>query len=231
MLYVNIAPCPCPAFTLRYPDNDKHSHEIGEANLLFTRRGRKAAQEKGKLSSFRANPIINGSSQATTTSPTTVVATTATTTNPASAVTSSLHNGNGATTHHNAIAGPSSVPHDPNISPALQHPHHPLPGISPHHTHGSLSSAAISILAPLPPPAPTAPQPADASQERWDRMGVLFASIRQHARGFEYPGPSVAALESVLIRLYLESPLGGGMGPGGLSGPSIHPLGDGGPES
>lgn len=62
-------------------------------------------------------------------------------------------------------------------------------------------------------------------------MGVLFASVRQHARGFEYPGPSVAALESVLIRLYLESPLGGGMGTGGggLSGPGINPMGDGGP--
>jgi hypothetical protein len=39
-------------------------------------------------------------------------------------------------------------------------------------------------------------------------MAVLFHSIRDHARGFEYPGPSVAALESVLIRLYLESPVG-----------------------
>lgn len=94
-----------------------------------------------------------------------------------------------------------------------------------------MGNAAISLLAPLPAAAPAAPQPADASQERWDRMGVLFASIRQHARGFEYPGPSVAALESVLIRLYLESPLGGGMGPGGLSGPGINPMGDGGPGS
>jgi hypothetical protein len=49
-----------------------------------------------------------------------------------------------------------------------------------------------------------------ASQERWDRMSVLFESIRTHARTYEYPGPSVVALESVLIRLYLESPVGGG---------------------
>jgi len=48
-----------------------------------------------------------------------------------------------------------------------------------------------------------------ASQERWDRMAVLFESIRTHGRAYEYPGPSVAALESVLIRLYLESPVGG----------------------
>jgi hypothetical protein len=185
------------------PDNDKHSHEIGEANLLFTRRGRKAAQEKGnKLGAFRANPVLNGT---------------------ASASSSSLSNGSGA--HQNAVAGPSSVPHDPNISPALQHPHHGIPP-----PHGSMP-AAISLLAPLPPPPPSAPQPANASQERWDRMGVLFQSIRQHARGFDYPGPSVAALESVLIRLYLESPLGGGLGPGGLSGPGMNGMGEGGPES
>lgn len=62
-------------------------------------------------------------------------------------------------------------------------------------------------------------------------MAVLFGSIRQHARGFDYPGPSVAALESVLIRLYLESPLGGGLGPGTLSGPGMNGMGEGGPGS
>ncbi|KAF8585821.1 hypothetical protein K439DRAFT_1409619 [Ramaria rubella] len=184
--------------------NDKHSHEVGEANLLFTRRGRKAAQEKGKLSAFRANSILNGSGAASS---------------------SSLHNANGTSNHHqNSIGGPSSIPHDPNISPALQHPHNPHPGLS-HHAHTSMPSA-ISLLAPLPPPVPVVPQPTDASQERWNRMGVLFASIRQHARGFEYPGPSVAALESVLIRLYLESPLGGGLGPGGLSSTGLTGMGD-----
>lgn len=40
-------------------------------------------------------------------------------------------------------------------------------------------------------------------------MNVLFQGIRENARNFEYPAPSVAALESVLIRLYLESPMGG----------------------
>lgn len=59
----------------------------------------------------------------------------------------------------------------------------------------------------------------DLSQERWDRMSVLFGSIRDHARDFEYPPPSIAALESVLIRLYLESPMGGALAPpGGLDG-------------
>jgi hypothetical protein len=54
------------------------------------------------------------------------------------------------------------------------------------------------------PHFPSIPVP----QERWERMSVLYNSIREHARGFEYPGPSIAALESILIRLYLESPIG-----------------------
>ena len=74
--------------------------------------------------------------------------------------------------------------------------------------------SAISMLAPLPSMGQMQPPPppsVDMSQERWDRMGVLFQSIREHARSFEFPSPSVAALESVLIRLYLESPIAGGI--------------------
>ena len=44
-------------------------------------------------------------------------------------------------------------------------------------------------------------------RERWDRMDVLYQSIRNNARQFEYPAASVAALESVLVRMYFESPL------------------------
>ena len=41
-------------------------------------------------------------------------------------------------------------------------------------------------------------------------MSTLFHTVREHARSFEYPQVSVAALETVLIRLYLESPMGVG---------------------
>ena len=70
---------------------------------------------------------------------------------------------------------------------------------------------------PLPPPA--LPVPVSAAQvipaaergrmerERWERMDVLYQSIRNNASRFEYPAPSVAALESVLVRMYFESPL------------------------
>ena len=72
------------------------------------------------------------------------------------------------------------------------------------------------MLAPLPQMQPTT---VDMSQERWDRMGVLFQSIRDHARTFDFPAPSVAALESVLIRLYLESPIGGT-----IAAPTVPPM-------
>jgi hypothetical protein len=129
-----------------------HSHEIGPANLPFTRRGRKAAvqQEKEKSKRYRntspANPAPDGA------------------------------------------AGPSNA---------------------------SAYNSAVSMLAPLPPGQPHHPfgqssqfgQPLP-QEDRWDRMSVLYNAIRTHARGgFDYPGPSVAALESVLIRLYLESPV------------------------
>ena len=54
-------------------------------------------------------------------------------------------------------------------------------------------------------------------------MSVLFNAIREHARAYEYPTPSVVALESVLIRLYLESPMAMMGGPGlGALGAGMH---------
>lgn len=144
-------------------DMSQHSHEIGPANLPFTRRGRKAAVQRDKERSQKET----------------------TSTDPSPAP--------GATT--NAIASPSS---------------------------GSLFSSAVSMLAPLPgqpqyqqhPPssfgyAPMTgygPPPVHPTHDRWENMATLFHSVRENARGFEYPPVSVAALESILIRLYLESP-------------------------
>lgn len=64
--------------------------------------------------------------------------------------------------------------------------------------------------APPPQPVPTS-APANLANDRWENMATLFQSIRDHARNFEYPGASVAALETILIRLYLESPVGMGV--------------------
>lgn len=76
------------------------------------------------------------------------------------------------------------------------------------------------MIAPLPAPVtypqqpalhyqyvqPAAP-PASISHDRWDNMATLFESVRGYARTYEYPSATVAALETVLIRLYLESPV------------------------
>jgi hypothetical protein len=135
-----------------------HSHEIGIANLPFTRRGRKAAVQLEKDRSkrpFRQSEMPEGSASATTSSAS----------NQFSSAVSMLAP---------LPLGQAQQPFNPQVQPFMQ--------------------------AQQPLQDPTA-------HDRWDRMSVLFQSVRDHARGFEYPGPSVAALESVLIRLYLESPI------------------------
>ncbi|KAG5644602.1 hypothetical protein DXG03_008080 [Asterophora parasitica] len=154
----------------------KHSHEIGLANLPFTRRGRKAAQREKERATTSA-PVADSSPPASTN------------------------------------AGPSSAP--------------------PQEIPNNMFASTVSMVAPLPqspyphpPPQPfqfahvphqfQAPPPGmhpGISHDRWENMATLFSSVREHARGFEYPSVSVAALETVLIRLYLESPVGLGSQP------------------
>lgn len=88
-----------------------------------------------------------------------------------------------------------------------------LPHAFPHY------SGQHGINTPYPQMVPAPP----AQNEQWERMSVLFNSIREHARAYDYPAPSVVALESVLIRLYLESPMGMMGGPGlGALGAGMH---------
>lgn len=73
-----------------------------------------------------------------------------------------------------------------------------------------------------PPAAPAAA--ASLSHDRWENMATLFEAVRGHARSFEYPTASVAALETVLIRLYLESPVTMGVQQNGTGhNPNIQP--------
>ncbi|KAG6911605.1 hypothetical protein DXG01_011908 [Tephrocybe rancida] len=160
--------------------SSQHSHEIGPANLPFTRRGRKAAQaeKERRQASLPAD--------ASTPAPNTT----------------------------NAVAGPSSASASA-----------PAPAPQPQPTMTMFSSVPMinSLPAPnqplqyappqpfqnYPPPNfPTHPPfPTPLTHERWENMTLLFNSVREHARGFEYPTVSVAALETILIRLYLESPV------------------------
>ena len=160
-------------------DISQHSHEIGMANLPYTRRGRKAAVQQEKERGRKSVVTSDAEHQAASSN------------------------------------GPLSIPIGTQPSP--------------NHSVSSFSSA-VSMLAPLPGqpfpqpqtasvpqpygyPNPTAytthlhPQPT-LPHERWDNMATLFQTIREHARVFEYPPASVAALETIVIRLYLESPMG-----------------------
>ncbi|RDB29271.1 hypothetical protein Hypma_015755 [Hypsizygus marmoreus] len=155
----------------------QHSHEIGPANLPFTRRGRKAAaaqREKDKSQN------IQSSADPSTPAPT-------------------------MSTNTNAVAGPSTMQPPPPMFSSAVSMLAPLPGQPQYQQHPPPFGYA-------PPPQTFAPQPMhpSVSHERWENMATLFHSIREHARVFEYPTPSVAALETVLIRLYLESPVGVG---------------------
>ncbi|KAH6916941.1 hypothetical protein BKA70DRAFT_318047 [Coprinopsis sp. MPI-PUGE-AT-0042] len=60
----------------------------------------------------------------------------------------------------------------------------------------------------MPPYNPMPTPQASMANDRWENMSIMFNSIRDHARTFDYPPSSVAALETVLIRLILESPMG-----------------------
>ncbi|KAJ7751263.1 hypothetical protein DFH07DRAFT_826705 [Mycena maculata] len=149
----------------------QHSHEIGLANLPFTRRGRKAAvqqeKDKDKDKSRKQPKLSHGTS-------------------PGSA---------------NATASTSAPQTTEQFSSAISMLA-PLPGQTMYTQQPTLQQYAYA----QPPPA----VPAGAvslSHDRWENMATLFESVRGHARTFEYPTASVAALETVLIRLYLESPV------------------------
>ena len=194
-------------------DRAQHSHEIGLANLPFTRRGRRAQVEQEKARSARRRSDVE-QNRASTSAPAAV--------SPDSA---------------QQLEEPDIHPITPEIEdpPSEQTIDPALFGHDPATQFTSISTQPVQAVhqlppAPAPPPSqpqqmmPPPPQPATLTQlaqmrhpqslvqdeqARWDRMSVLFEHVRNAARTFEHAPPSVAALESVLIRMYLESPLNG----------------------
>jgi hypothetical protein len=123
-----------------------------------------------------------------------------------------------AGTNGNAVAGPSSAGPPSNAFGSAVSMLAPLPGQGPYpHTPQTYGYV----------PAPQSFAPVTAhphiSHDRWENMATLFNSIREHARVFEYPSVSVAALETVLIRLYLESPVGLGTQPMIMQNGTVQP--------
>ncbi|KAL0578491.1 hypothetical protein V5O48_003484 [Marasmius crinis-equi] len=150
----------------------QHSHEVGLANLPFTRRGRKAAAEqKGTRKRRHSNDDA-----------------------PADAAAQLQPQSQPNASFSSAVSMLAPLPAQPPPPPAAHYPPAPPPPGQPFFQH------------PYPyQPQPPPPAPA-VGQERWQNMETLFHSIREHARTYAYPVASVAALESVLIRLFLESP-------------------------
>ncbi|KAJ3760560.1 hypothetical protein EV360DRAFT_39581 [Lentinula raphanica] len=130
------------------------------------------------------------------------------------------------------IAGPSTVPQPStsnNYSSAVSMIA-PLP--TPQNTYQQTPSQSYNYQpqfqytsGPAPAPAPVPPAPAqngDAfNNDRWANMETLFQSVREHARTFTYPSASVAVLETVLIRLFLESPAQAGMAQQPMAAPMM----------
>ena len=172
----------------------QHSHEIGPANLPFTSRGRRtqAASRSALGSPHPAAP------QATTPGESQL-----------------------------GVAGvpQSNAPAGQVVAPGRAQPDLPLAFSTPYPHFPSMTMPlpqGLGGVVPLPAPTstpPVLPVPVPAAQvisggdrgrmerERWERMDVLYQSIRNNANQFEYPAPSVAALESVLVRMYFESPM------------------------
>lgn len=182
------------------PDISEHSHEIGPANLPYTKRGRRTQ-------------VIpdNSQDQETVTESTELPESPSPVASPNNIVSATVGTGP-SNSSSPVMSAPPPPPPLPQVSPALNH-------VAPQHTYQTPIAMYVAPpqLPPQPPqqqrhpqhPPPVAtPLPQIAlAQERWDRMSVLFQGIRDNARTFDYPGPSVAALESILIRLYLESPI------------------------
>ena len=197
----------------RLPDRAQHSHEIGLANLPFTRRGRRAQVEQEKARSARRRSDIE-QDRASTSAPT--------------AATPGTVQRLEEPDLHSITPEIEDTPSEQTIDPVL-FTHDPTTQFTP------ITTQAVQTVHQLPPtPAPPPPQPQQMmppppqpatltqitqmhhphslvqdEQARWDRMSVLFEHVRNAARTFEHPPPSVAALESVLIRMYLEGPLNG----------------------
>jgi hypothetical protein len=80
--------------------------------------------------------------------------------------------------------------------------------ISPQILHATqlLQLQAFTPFPPLEGTSSAVSQPENPA-ERWERLDALFQSVRDAARTFTFPMASISALEAVLLRLYLDSPV------------------------
>ncbi|KAI0296215.1 hypothetical protein BC826DRAFT_1091185 [Russula brevipes] len=178
----------------------QHSHEVGFANLPYTRRGRRAQAA--------ARAAAGGSD-----SPTVLQA-------PSPQLGGPCPPPNPTTGQ--VAAAPMRAQPELSAGFSTPYPHFPsmtmplpqgLGAVVPLPPSTSTPAPVPTTPAPHPFPVPSSTQAVGSGdrermeRERWDRMDVLYQSIRNNTRQFEYPAASVAALESVLVRMYFESPI------------------------
>ncbi|KAI0073709.1 hypothetical protein K474DRAFT_1563253, partial [Panus rudis PR-1116 ss-1] len=198
--------CPASISFKTYHNSDEvrvcyvaeHSHPIGPANFLFTKRGRRAHAAE-KQAKNKAHDAMNQTSPSM-----------------------------GPETPQAQSRPPPPPPPQPQAGPSsyqqITEMHYaqtpapqptPAPASAPPLQQAQPAPAQILPLGHLPATHLT-PAHIALNRERWSRMSTLFESIRDTAttRGFEYPAASVAALEGVLFRMLLEGPpAGGAIGP------------------
>ncbi|KAI0039098.1 hypothetical protein FA95DRAFT_1684413 [Auriscalpium vulgare] len=194
----------------------QHSHEIGVANLPFTRRGRRAMAAGKRVDGGRLTEDAPHNDPEGT---------------PPAGLSSSISGALGVPPQASSSGlhmPHASTPQESNSPPMRAHPpEHPVAFASPYPHFPSMSMPAPPGLGSA-IPLQQHTERERLERERWDRLDVLYQSIRNNARHFEYPPPSVAALESVLMRMYFESPLPGPQAPFMASQPVMaqngHPM-------
>ncbi|PVG01996.1 hypothetical protein CPB86DRAFT_870688 [Serendipita vermifera] len=92
----------------------------------------------------------------------------------------------------------------------LEHQQHSSEQMQRHSQVATHSISHQSHRTDLPPPLPPPTLLSDRRQEtqvRWDRLETMFGHVRQHARNADFAEASLAALEMIMLRLYLETPV------------------------
>ena len=188
--------------TQELADVSQHSHDIGLVNLPFTRRGRRAqAASKGAVAGSNSSvpPPSPSQSGRSCLQPNQSTGQVGTSMRTQTEITHTFS---------------SSYPHFPSMSMPIPQGFGaatPLPATSSAPAPPVPVPATTPVPHPFPVPSPNQVVATNERErmerERWERMDVLYQNIRNNARQFEYPVASVAALESVLVRMYFESPI------------------------
>ncbi|KAK2461586.1 hypothetical protein APHAL10511_006049 [Amanita phalloides] len=161
----------------------QHSHPVGLANLPFTRKGRKAAALQEKERRSRSTNVPDDHMHTPIPEPPSADPETNTT--------------------NQSIVPQAPIQSQPHATPTTA-----ATMVSPTATQNSYQQApSTAYVYSNPMAAHSYVQTHNLPHDRWENMTTLFHSVRENARTFEYPSVSVAALESILIRMYLESPM------------------------